>query len=115
MLKAANLNFYIAYKSARNIIDLGEVHTRLKVKVRNKQGNPLAGAKVSLFQNLEAMYTEVTDDEGVISITRVKPGIYNLVVEKDGCKNFTEAEINFRSGKKISRSPVLAFTFIGAA
>jgi hypothetical protein len=106
--KTSNSEFFSTYKAARQIIKLGATHTSLRLTLKDRQGNPVAGANISLLQNNRVRYTGISSASGTLSIPRVSPLAYDLQIEKPNFKTHIEAGINFRAGKRVKRAVLLA-------
>jgi hypothetical protein len=65
--------------------------------VRDQDGNPLAGAVVSIK---DTPYATVTDETGHYSITSVPPGDYDLAFRKDGYESGTIADVAVSAGQE---------------
>lgn len=102
--KATHLTFYNAYKAARLIPNLGATHTRFRITVKDENDTAITGATASLLQAGVVAYQGVTDAAGQIKITKVKPGTFDLKVEKPNFLPKTETGIVFKAGKEIKRT-----------
>lgn len=102
--------FVNQYFQAREIIDLGTTHTKLRGTVSDNNDNPLANADVFLFatgQRVPLLQTK-TDVEGKFSITPVTPNTdYDLEVTFPQFQTFFEANIHFSPGEEVNRDVTL--------
>ena len=105
--KTTNSDFYNNYLGAREIIDLGSIHTKLKMQVKGENGLGIQNATASLIQNNLVIYSIESDAEGKILLKKIKPGTYNLKVQKPGFDATYEAAVKFKAGKQIARTIVL--------
>jgi hypothetical protein len=103
-LKTTQPEFYNTYKAAREIKMFGATDTRARIFVNDNKGNPLEGAVASLLQNKVVVYTKTASANGVIAISRVKPGVFDLLIEKPGFKPQLKSDLEFKSGKRVKRS-----------
>ncbi len=82
------------YDSARNekktvTIEFSPIYAVLQGKVVDSEGNPVAGASVSLLKNGEVVGSTTTADDGSFTL-QVNPGVYVLRVEKTGYAVYEE-------------------------
>ncbi len=106
-LRFKNSEWWGQYHQSREIIDLGKTFTKLRATAKDEQGNPIKGAVVSLIQNNEVKYTKNTDAEGKVSIVKIKPGNYNIKVEKENYTSQTEVDAHFAPGAEKNHPFVL--------
>lgn len=101
--KSAEPEFYNAYKAARILIKLGSTHTNFRLQVKDSAGNAVEGATASLLQNNRIIYNLVTDANGKLAITKMKPGTYDIKIAKTGLLIKTETGVEFKAGKEVKR------------
>jgi hypothetical protein len=101
IFKPGNANFVSNYFDARIIVNLGRRKTgsnkiTFKGTVKDfETEQAIAGVTVMV---IETGQTAVTDAEGRFEIVVEKAGNYNLRVEKDGYKPYTEDTLNAEEG-----------------
>jgi hypothetical protein len=108
-LEATNPEFVRKYYKAREIIDLGKTHTKVKGNVKKGDGTSIP------FPTLKLMKTGTTvvdylikgNVNGILPNTYIKPDDYDMLVEARGFISQTEIAIHFAPGKTITRKYVL--------
>lgn len=105
--KSTNSDFYNNYLGAREIIDLGGTHTKLRMFVKGENNLGIQNVTASLIQNNLVIYSLESNVEGKILLIKIKPGTYNLKVQKPGFEAKYEAALKFKAGKEVVRTIVL--------
>jgi len=108
-LKNSNPNFVNKYFDARTIIDLGKTTGKLRGTVKDRPGTPISGVAIILKITSQAdiAYQTLTDDTGIFGIANIKPGNYDIFVQKTGFTTITETNIRFGPGKELQRKYIL--------
>ena len=68
----------------------------LRVIVQDEHKRPVTGAKTLLSSNADskaASLTKASDDQGIVILADVRPGTYNLTVNKEGFEAFAQTVI----------------------
>jgi len=109
--KPNNPDFYKQLLKATQIIDLGSTTTKIRGTVTDEEKNPLAGVLIALRLTGVATrvpaYQTITNAEGKFSITKIKPGNYDIEVSLPGYTTLTETNIRFAPGKELKRKYIL--------
>src|SRR5262249_35704048 len=88
------LNLF-ALSAARGQAGNGE----LAGEVRDPGQKIVPQARVVLTeQNTNLAYETTTNDEGIYQYSSVKPGVYNLAVEKSGFQHYERRDLTIRTG-----------------
>ena len=108
-LQASNSEFVSKYFLAREIIDLGKSHTKIKATAKDMDGNALPGTilKIMKTETTEVVYSVKANNQGVMPNTYVLPGDYDFLVERTGFNSITETNIHFSPGETVKRDFIL--------
>lgn len=71
------------------------LNTSLRLTVINELGNPVEGARVTLYNNQEdyrqeqnpVTETQISDKKGRVRFGKLEPKVYYILAEKDGMSN----------------------------
>jgi hypothetical protein len=66
----------------------------VKITARGEAGKPVASARVELKSPGRITRTGTTDDNGVLQLSEVAPGTYEVVVSKDGFEALTQSDVS---------------------
>jgi hypothetical protein len=108
-LKLSNFNFWDLYFKAREIIDLGSTTAKLRGTVSDNNGNPIAGAIISVHitgQSTEA-YKAITDANGEFNISGILPNDYDIFITATGFQPQSEINIHISAGQEVNRDYTL--------
>ncbi|MBK5284453.1 MAG: carboxypeptidase regulatory-like domain-containing protein [Bacteroidia bacterium] len=105
-LKLSNKIYYNEYYLAREIIDLGSTHGKLRGTISDNSGNALSGAVVIMRLTGQApiAYQATTKADGKYVISPVTVGDYDISVEAVGFQPYAETNVHFGPGKEIRRT-----------
>ena len=110
-LKAANPNFVNQYFQAREIIDIGTTHTKLRGTVTSNGIDPIPTADVILYdaETTNIAFQTKSGTDGKFSINFIIPNLdYDLKISKTGFADFTEPTIHFSPGEEVNRDVILS-------
>ena len=71
---------------------------RLRLTVTDQQDHAVAGAKCNLSIKAKAVVEAQTGPDGIAVFNDIKPGNYDLSIEKDGFKKYERAGVGFFDG-----------------
>ena len=108
-LKIGNRNFCSGYKLAREIIDLGTVHTKAKGDVRDVNDVPLAGVLFSVYEagTTKLIAKVLTNKKGRDSVTKLPHVNFDLRWELEGYVTLSESGVHIKLGKVRQRKVVM--------
>ena len=108
-LETTNSEFVSKYFLAREIIDLGTTHTKVKGTVKKADGTPIPFPTLKVIKTgtIVVDYLITGNVNGILPNTYVKPGDYDLLVECPTYISQTETNIHFAPGKTIKRNFIL--------
>lgn len=85
------------------LVSISEAGVRGNVRgvVKDSQGNPIAGVKITIQSNRVAneIYEITTDEDGRFSYVGLKPYTYKITFTKEGYQTYIEPEYKIRAGK----------------
>ncbi len=99
-LRFKNAEWWGQYHQSREVIDLGKTFTKLRATITDQLGAPVKNAVASLLQLGVVMYKKKTDIEGKVSIIKIKPGNYDLKVEKTNYVTQDILDLHFAPGSE---------------
>lgn len=108
-LKTSNPNFVSKYFGAREIIDLGKTHGKLRGTTTDPAKKPLEKVAIILRITTQTAiaYQTKTDASGKLSIPNIKPNNYDIEVSLPNSQTITETNVHFGPGKELKRKYVL--------
>ena len=108
-LETSNPEFVGKYFKAREIIDLGKSHTKIKGTTKLADGTPVPQTLIELMKTgtTQVLYTITSDNLGVIPNTYVLPGDYDFLAAHRGFQTIAETNIHFSPGETLKRNFVL--------
>ena len=74
----------------------------LQGEVKDAQGFAVLGAAVSAGRGSEAPIVESTDAEGVFRFQNLRPGTYQIRIEKEGFRSQSYSSVEFRAGELLT-------------
>lgn len=80
----------------------------LRVTTRNEADQPVATVRVELRRAGASVAAAVTNEQGEAGFTGIAPGIYEVVVAKDGFETLTQADVTVVAGMPL----VVQFTMV---
>ncbi|MES2622657.1 MAG: carboxypeptidase-like regulatory domain-containing protein [Bacteroidota bacterium] len=106
---AAEPQFVKSYFLAREIIDLGVTHTKIRGTVKDDGDVPLSGVNFELRNAItnELFAQTLSKAKGIYSISPVIPGDYNLTWSFNGYQTIIENNVHFSAGKELKRNIVM--------
>jgi hypothetical protein len=84
--------FYASYKKARKIPELGNGNLQVQGSVADAAtGKPIAGATITFYAQGQttALLVKKTAAAGGFNVKSLPEGMYNITVEKTGCKSYS--------------------------
>jgi hypothetical protein len=104
-----NENFCTGYDMAREIIDLGTVHTKVKGSVKDVMDVPLEGVKFSVYETgtQKLLRQTVTVRNGTFKVSPMPVGNFDFRWEKEGFATRLEENVRVGAGKVVRRSVVM--------
>ncbi len=104
-LKVSNFNFWNGYQMARNIIDRGTVHTKIKGVAVDEEDVPLKGLKMTVSETGtdKVVGEAVSGEKGVFSIMRMAVGSFDFTWELEGYETRMESNVRVGAGKVVKR------------
>ncbi len=106
-----NPDFFSGFQIASRIIDLGSTTTKIRGTVSDEEKNKLAGVLIALritgVATRVPAYQTTTNTDGYFSITKIKPGNYDIEVSLTGYTTLNETNIRFAPGKELKRKYIL--------
>ena len=104
-LRFTNPVFHSGYLMAREIIDLGVVHTKLKALLTDQNQVPLVGAKLTVTESetQKVVKTAVSEKDGTVKISPMSVGNVDLKWEAVGYVTKTETGVHVARGKLVRR------------
>ncbi len=108
-LTISNSRFCFGYKLAREIIDLGTVHTKAKGDVRDVNDVPLAGVMFSVFETgTHKLIAKVqTNKKGRYSVTKLPNVNFDFRWELEGYETVSEGNVHIKLGRVRQRKVVM--------
>ncbi len=113
-LRFTNNSWWMQYHLSREVIDLGTTFTKLKATVVDQSDNPVKGVLISLLQGGVLIRSKKTDAEGKVSISKIKPGDYDIKAEKTDYLPQLETGVHFSPGSEVPRTITVFFLGISA-
>jgi len=105
-----NPTFVSEYFLAREIIDIGTTHTKLRGSVFANATDPIANADVILYTagTPTIAFQTKSDIDGKFTINLIIPNLdYDLKIMKTGFQDYFEATIHFSPGEEVNRDVTL--------
>jgi|SRR3972149_4471917 len=109
-LTVTNPPFVEQYYFARQVIDAGTTHTKLRGSVFLNPSDPAFNADVILYTagTPNIAYQTKSDAEGKLSITPVEPNLdYDLRITFPAYQDYFETNIHFSPGEEVNRDVTL--------
>ncbi len=108
-LTISNRSFCHGYELAREIVDLGTVHTKAKGDVRDVNDVPLVGVTFSVFEaGTNKLITKVlTNKKGRYSVTKLPHVNFDLRWELEGYVTVSESGVHIKLGRVRQRKVVM--------
>lgn len=108
-LRYSNREFWSGYKMAREIIDLGVRHSRVKGVVMDETDKPLTGIRFGIYdtETRKLLHEVVTSANGVFNVGRLPRGDFDFVWEGEGFEKRTESSVKIGLGKVLRRRVVM--------
>lgn len=108
-LKFTNSNFWFGYKQAREIVDLGHTHAKIRGTVTSSTGVPLAGVQFKVFAagTTTEVGSGVSDSEGKYSSGTLPAGMVDLRWMLPGYRTLDQPNIEVVAGQEQTRSVML--------
>lgn len=108
-LEVGNKNFCAGYELAREIIDLGTVHTKVKGDVRDVNDVPLVGVTFSVFEagTTKLIAKVLTNKKGRYSVTKLPNVNFDLRWELEGFVTVSESGVHIKVGRIKQRKVVM--------
>jgi len=110
-LQLTNSSFVNKYFQAREILDLGTTHTKLRGTVTSNGIDPVVNADVILYTAASATiaYQTKSDTDGKFSINLIIPNLdYDLKITATGFQDYNEPTVHFSPGEEVNRDVVLS-------
>jgi hypothetical protein len=99
-LRFRNPAWWREYHMNRHIIQLGRTYTKVRAEVKDADDKAVKGATLLLIQNGVVVYSKKTNVEGKVSIAKIKPGNYDLRIEKAGFVPYSEEDFHVAAGSE---------------
>ncbi len=108
-LLSAQSEFVRRYFKAREIIDLGKIHTKIKGTTKDSLAVAIPATTIKLMKTGTTLvdYLIKATSTGKIPITYVRPDDYDILVEHADYVSIFEPFVHFAPGKTIKRDYVL--------
>lgn len=108
-LEVTNRNFYSGYRQAREIVDAGVVHTKIKGSVRDVNDVPLEGVRFGVFEaGTGKLIAEVlTSKKGRYGVTKLPNVRFDLRWELEGFATVAEKDVYVKPGRIKQRQVVM--------
>ncbi len=108
-LRYSNKEFWIGYKIAREIIDLGVRHSRVKGTVRDETDKPVTGVRFGIYETetKKLVREVVTGATGAFNVARLPRGNFDFVWEGEGFVTRREENVRIGLGKVLRRRVVM--------
>jgi hypothetical protein len=108
-LKAGNLNFWYGYRMAREIIDLGVTHAKVRGSVRDAGDMPLEGAQFVIYEagTQKVVMRVLSAKNGKFKASPLPTGYFDFIWELAGYAVVREENVRIALGKELKRKVVM--------
>ncbi len=109
-LKAANINFWTAYRQSREIIDLGTTTAKVRGVVLDVEDVPLKNVSFIILKTgtSEEVSKVFTDNKGKFNASKLAAGDFDFKFELSGYVTENETNVHISAGKELKRKIVMA-------
>ena len=104
-LKGTNFGFWSGYQMARNIIDRGIVHSKVKGVVRDTEDVPLIGIRFIIYdtETKKVVKETVSEKKGLFKVSPMAVGNFDFKWEMEGFVTKTQENVRVGAGKVVRR------------
>lgn len=108
-LKAGNPNFWGGYQMAREIIDIGVTHAKVRGTVRDALDVPLEKVRFTIYEagTKKVVVQVLSEKNGKFKASPLPTGNFDFVWELEGYEPIREVNVRIGLGKELRRKVVM--------